>query len=189
MWDTTDDSGPRISATFRLPGERWDIAASDDATVWYVSDGTQFISVFRRKSGDEMPFDHRPVRVLHVTDGGRPIHLLNELEIVRGELWANIWMSNLIARINPRTGRVVGWLDCSKLQPHKYATPGHLLDVLNGIAYDRENDKVYVTGKLWPRIFEIKPDASRAWDLPVAATKPFFMDEGKVNQVMASTFS
>ena len=187
VWDTTGGSKPQISSSFRLPGERWGIAASDDANLWYVSDGTPFISVLRRNTSDETTFDPRPVRTIRVTDGGRLIHLLNELEVIRGELWANVWMSNLIARVNTRTGRVMGWLDCSHLEPRQYASPGHQMDVLNGIAYDRERDKVYVTGKLWPRIFEIKPDWSQTWGLPVIAANPFFMDEEKVKQIMEST--
>ena len=78
---------------------------------------------------------------------------MNELEWVRGELYANIWQTDRIARIDPKTGHVVGWIDLSGL-----LTPAESrgVDVLNGIAYDAEHDRLFVTGKNWPKLFEIK---------------------------------
>jgi len=79
---------------------------------------------------------------------------LNELEYVTGEVYANVWQTDRIARIAPQTGQVLGWIDLTGL-----LTPEDLnrsVDVLNGIAYDSKNDRLFVTGKLWPRLFEIR---------------------------------
>ncbi|MGB6629793.1 MAG: glutaminyl-peptide cyclotransferase, partial [Terriglobales bacterium] len=89
-----------------------------------------------------------------VRDGGTPIDQLNELEFVDGEIFANIWQTNRIARISPRNGAVVGWIDLTGLlSPIYRLQPGA---VLNGIAYDPDQKRLFVTGKLWPNIFEIK---------------------------------
>jgi glutamine cyclotransferase len=82
------------------------------------------------------------------------VNQLNELEFIKGEIYANVWHADRIAVIDPQTGRVKAWIDLTGLMPE-----GELRDeeaVLNGIAYDQTNDKFYVTGKLWPRLFEIK---------------------------------
>ena len=91
---------------------------------------------------------------VEVHDGDSPVNSLNELEYVRGEVYANVWQTDRIARIDPGTGRVVGWIYLSGL-----LTPqdkSQRVDVLNGIAYDEENDRLFVTGKLWPKLFEIE---------------------------------
>ena len=88
-----------------------------------------------------------------VRDAGVPIDQLNELEFVRGEVWANVWHTNRIARIAPQTGRVVGWIDLSGLMS-TYRLEAEA--VLNGIAYDAATQRLFVTGKLWPRLFEIQ---------------------------------
>jgi glutamine cyclotransferase len=91
--------------------------------------------------------------VIKVTDEGQPVENLNELEWVKGEIYANIWQTNRIARIDPKTGKVVGWIDLTGLlSPDERQG----VDVLNGIAYDSEHDRLFVTGKLWPKLFEIK---------------------------------
>lgn len=91
---------------------------------------------------------------INVFDQNGPIGLLNELEYIQGEIYANIWKTDNIVRINPLTGRVTGWITLKGLlSAEDYAQP---VDVLNGIAYDRENDRMFVTGKLWPKLFEIK---------------------------------
>jgi glutamine cyclotransferase len=90
---------------------------------------------------------------LNVTDQGRPVTMLNELEYINGEIWANVWQTDRIARISPFTGNVVGWIDLKGLlTPSEHASA----DVLNGIAYDSAANRVFVTGKLWPKLFEIK---------------------------------
>lgn len=95
--------------------------------------------------------------VLRVTDEGRPVENLNELEWVKGEIFANIWQTNRIARIDPKNGKVVGWIDLSGLlNPAEYAGGAEEPDVLNGIAYDAQRDRLFVTGKFWPKLYEIR---------------------------------
>jgi len=87
-----------------------------------------------------------------VTAAGAPLKNVNELELVKGEIFANVWTTDRIARIDPRTGRVTGWIDLAGLlSPREKAAA----DVLNGIAYDQAGDRLFVTGKLWPKLFEI----------------------------------
>lgn len=88
-----------------------------------------------------------------VTDGGRPVSQLNELEWVEGEIWANVWTTDRIARINPTTGVVNSWIDLSSLWPTYQRTP--TADVLNGIAYDAAGKRIFVTGKKWPKVYQI----------------------------------
>ena len=83
--------------------------------------------------------------------GGR---LFNELEFIKGEIWANIFRENLIVCISPATGKILGWIDLSQL--YSLIPEHNRIDVLNGIAYDHNRDRIFVTGKLWPNIFEIK---------------------------------
>jgi glutamine cyclotransferase len=89
-----------------------------------------------------------------VHDGPKPIDQLNELEFVEGQIFANIWQTNRIARISPQTGEVVGWIDLSGLLSPMYQLERGA--VLNGIAYDSGRKRLFVTGKLWPRLFEIR---------------------------------
>ena len=92
---------------------------------------------------------------LDVTLNGRPLPMINELEWVKGEVLANIWQTNYIARIDPKTGKVTGIVDLSPLMQQELAK-GARIDVLNGIAYDAVHDRLFVTGKLWPDLYEIK---------------------------------
>jgi len=131
---------------FSYPGEGWGLTR--DETRIIMSDGA---STLRFLDPDSLKETGR----VQVTDDGRPVDNLNELEWVKGEIYANIWQSDRIARIDPRTGRVTGWVDLSGLlSPADRA--GGRVDVLNGIAYDAAADRLFVTGKLWPRLFEIK---------------------------------
>jgi glutamine cyclotransferase len=94
-----------------------------------------------------------------VRDRGRPVQHVNELEFIHGEVWANIWQTNRLARINPKTGDVVAWVDLTGLLPRTdVLDPGA---VLNGIAYDAPTDRIFVTGKLWPKLFEIRVEPRR----------------------------
>ncbi len=89
-----------------------------------------------------------------VYDNDGSVNRLNELEYVQGEIYANVWQTNCIARIDPQTGQVVGWIELKGLlTPEDRSEP---VDVLNGIAYDAENVRLFVTGKLWPKLFEIE---------------------------------
>jgi len=130
---------------FKYTGEGWGLAT--DGTSLILSDGSNRLRFLD-------PSDFHVARTITVLDGQTPVNELNELEFVQGEIYANVWHDNRIATINPQSGHVTAWIDLNGLMPE-----GELQDpeaVLNGIAYDQANDKLYVTGKLWPRLFEIK---------------------------------
>ncbi len=93
-------------------------------------------------------------RRVEVRCGGTPLERLNELEMVRGELWANVFGTDFLVRISPQTGAVLGWVDLRNLRAALGPVRGP--DVLNGIAYDPAGDRLFVTGKLWPKLFEIR---------------------------------
>ena len=99
------------------------------------------------------------------TDRGKPIIDLNELEYIHGEIYANVWHTDRIARISPATGRVVGWIDLKGLMPRSRLSNDEA--VLNGIAYDAAHNRLFVTGKLWPSIFEITLIPEKAKLLPI----------------------
>lgn len=130
--------------TFTYQGEGWGLAS--DGTRLIMSDGTPWLRFLDPKTLKE-------TGRLEVKDGGRPVEDLNELEFVKGELLANVWNSDRIARIDPATGAVRGWIDLRGILDPKDAVG---VDVLNGIAYDAAGDRLFVTGKLWPRLFEIR---------------------------------
>lgn len=123
-------------------GEAWGVTTDGESLI--VSDGSSYLTWVGADS-----FDVR--RTVRVTDGGRPVDQLNELEWVRGEVWANVWHTHQIVRIDPETGAVVGRLDLSALVPPVADREA----VLNGIAFDEAGNRIFVTGKLWPRLFEI----------------------------------
>ena len=130
---------------FSYPTEGWGL--THDGTHLIMSDGTATLRFLD-------PADLGEVRQVAVRDGAGPVVHLNELEYVRGEVWANVWTTDYIVRIDPQDGAVVGWIDLSGLlSPEDLAGP---VDVLNGIAYDANRDRVFVTGKLWPWLFEIE---------------------------------
>ena len=131
---------------FGYPGEGWGLTHDDTEIV--MSDGTPDI---RFLNPDTLIETHR----IHVTAQGKPVDQLNELEWVDGEIYANIWQTDRIARIDPKTGEVVGWIDCRNLLPMKDFIPEHT-DVLNGIAYDPATKRLWLTGKFWPKVFEVK---------------------------------
>lgn len=135
----------RFLRTNPYPYEGWGL--TQDGKNLILSDGSSKLYFLD-------PATFHEVRRITVTDHGSPIDQLNELEYIHGEIYANIWHQNRIARIAPATGNVVGWIDLTGLLP-----PGSVTDneaVLNGIAYDSAHDRLFVTGKLWPKIFEIK---------------------------------
>ena len=129
--------------TFTYKGEGWGLA--DDGTRLVMSDGTPELRFLNPQTFAET---HR-VRVL---DGGVAVDDLNELEVVKGEIFANVWLTDRIAVIAPATGRVIAWLNLKGLMPGQANSDA----VLNGIAYDAARDRLFVTGKLWPRMFEIR---------------------------------
>ena len=138
-----------VSRTFTYTHEGWGLAFDGQQLI--LSDGTPTL---RFLSPSTLTTTHQ----ITVTDHGQPINQINELEYIRGEVWANIWQTNLIARIDPHTGNVVGWIDLTGLlaKSAATATPNQPVDVLNGIAYDATTDRLFVTGKFWPRLFEIR---------------------------------
>ena len=140
-----DKSSFRVLRSFNYPGEGWGL--TNDGKLIYMSDGTADIRVWD-------PATLKEVRRITVKDGSTPITQLNELEWVRGEIYANVWQTDRIARISPADGRVLGWIDLSGILPKSDAVEAGA--VLNGIAYDAAADRLFVTGKLWPKIFEIK---------------------------------
>jgi glutamine cyclotransferase len=99
------------------------------------------------------PQTFREIGRLLVRDDGVPVQRLNELEVVKGEIFANVWQTHRIARISPKTGQVTGWIDLTGLLDLHDAAG---VDVLNGIAYDAAGDRLFVTGKYWPKLFEIR---------------------------------
>jgi glutaminyl-peptide cyclotransferase len=134
----------RLIRSFDYPGEGWGL--TNDGQQIYMSDGTSEIRVWHPSTLQEL-------RRINVHDGSRPIDSLNELEYVRGEIYANVWQTDRIARIAPSDGHVTGWIELSgMLSPEEQSTT----DVLNGIAYDSIGDRLFVTGKLWPKLFEIR---------------------------------
>jgi len=140
-----DKSSFRVLKSFSYPGEGWGM--TNDGKQIYMSDGTSQIRVWD-------PVSFKEIRRISVTDGGKPVNALNELEFVRGEIWANVWQTDRIARISPVDGRVLGWIDLSGILPKAERATADA--VLNGIAYDSATDRIFVTGKLWPKLFEIK---------------------------------
>lgn len=134
----------KVRRSFSYSGEGWGLA--NDGTSLIISDGTATLRFLDPRSLKE-------IDRLTVRDRGQPIIDLNELEYIRGEIYANVWQTDRIARISPRTGEIVGWIDLrGLLSPREIAAS----DVLNGIAYDSEKDRLFITGKLWPKLFEIK---------------------------------
>ena len=135
----------RVLKTFHYDGEGWGL--THDSKNLILSDGTATLRFFD-------PATFNEVRRLTVKDHGAPVTQLNELEFIHGQIYANIWHSDRIARISPATGKVLGWIDLSGLLPANQRSSEEA--VLNGIAYDAVHDRLFVTGKLWPKIFEIK---------------------------------
>ena len=141
-----DSFAPR--GTLACAGQGWGLARIGDALV--MSDGSDVLRIL-----DPASFAVR--RTLAVTEGGRPLRLLNDLAVVNGELFANVFMTDTIARIDPATGAVSARIDLAAI----VARSGRrdIRDVLNGIAYDSDGDRLFVTGKNWPLLYEISVPA------------------------------
>jgi glutamine cyclotransferase len=136
-----------VLGRFSYPGEGWGITRSDRELI--MSDGSSALRFLD-------PETLRETRRLEVTAAGQPVARLNELEWVDGEVFANVWPTDRIARIDPKTGRVVAWIDLAGLLPQRERD---YTDVLNGIAYDSKAKRLFVTGKLWPKVYEIRIEA------------------------------
>ena len=135
----------RLQAEFGYEGEGWGLTHNGQHLI--MSDGTHQLRFLD-------PGSFKVVRVIGVHDNGQPVTQLNELEYVRGEIYANVWQTDRIARIDPQSGQVVGWIDLTGLLSPEDRT--ETAEVLNGIAYDAAGDRLFVTGKFWPRLFEIR---------------------------------
>jgi glutamine cyclotransferase len=135
----------QVVRQFTYTGEGWGMTRT--ARELITSDGTSTLR-FRN------PNTFKETRHMVVTDAGKPVEQLNELEYIKGEIYANVWHSDRIARISPTTGKVLGWIDLTGILPDNQRVNNEA--VLNGIAYDAQHDRIFVTGKQWPVIFEIK---------------------------------
>ena len=142
------------TAELKYNGEGWGLA--NDGTNLIMSDGSHIIRFVN-------PANFQNVRTITVTHDGKPQYRLNELEYVKGEIWANIWHSedpqvlgkpNTIARIDPSSGKIIGWIDLNGISPEDVQRNEE--NTLNGIAYDAQTDRIFVTGKQWKKLFEIK---------------------------------
>jgi glutaminyl-peptide cyclotransferase len=148
--------------SFKYQGEGWALAADDKGGL-IMSDGSPVLRFVD-------PANFTVKRRLTVTDGGRPVKMLNELEYVDGEILANIWLTDLIARIDPGDGHVIGWIDVSELHRQSGATAEN--DVPNGIAWDAKKRRLFVTGKDWPYVFQIKAPKDAASSADAAVSTP-----------------
>ncbi len=129
---------------FTYDGEGWGLTT--DGTQLIMSDGTPILRYVN-------PADFTVTRRVTVTENGTPVSNLNELEWVKGEVWANVWLSDKIARIDPQSGAVLGYINLTGLLPQAVRTGRE--DVMNGVAYDAAGDRIFVTGKRWARLYEI----------------------------------
>jgi glutamine cyclotransferase len=134
-----------VEREFNYSGEGWGL--TNDGKSLVMSNGTEKLIFLN-------PATLARQRSLRVLDMGEPVRLLNELEYIKGEIFANVWHDDFIAMISPKTGEVTGWLDMSALRGE--LPPASSAEALNGIAFDAEKDRIFVTGKLWPLLFEIE---------------------------------
>ena len=135
----------RLEKEFAYDGEGWGLAT--DGHWLILSDGTNRIRFLD-------PVTFKVVRTIEVLENGQPVNRLNELEWVNGEIFSNVWQTDEIVRIDPATGQVRGVIDFSGLLAPLDRGPE--TDVLNGIAFDAANDRLFVTGKRWPKIYEVR---------------------------------
>jgi glutaminyl-peptide cyclotransferase len=133
-------------ATFSYPTQGWGITHDDQNLI--MSDGSNTLYFLN-------PNNFKETKRIQVRDQNLPVGKLNELEFINGEIWANVWLSDRLARIDPNTGSVKGWIDLTGIIDAASTTNPDA--VLNGIAYDSASDRLLVTGKLWSKLFEIKP--------------------------------
>lgn len=134
----------KYKSTWSYPREGWGITTDGKRLI--ASDGSANLYF--------MDKNFAPEKKITVTLEGRPVRYLNELEYIDGKIWANVYTTDTIVIINPKDGKVEGVVDCTGLLPKKLRKPS--TDVLNGIAFDPETDKVYLTGKNWPKLYEVR---------------------------------
>lgn len=148
-WDTNvafvyDAQTLKFKSGWSYPREGWGITTDGKQLV--ASDGSDRLFF--------MDENFKLQRTVNVTMDGRPVRLLNELEWIDGKVWANVYTTDKIVIINPKTGIVEGEIDCTGLLPRSLRSPD--TDVLNGIAYEAASGKIYLTGKNWPRLYEVR---------------------------------
>ncbi|MDP4219711.1 MAG: glutaminyl-peptide cyclotransferase [Bacteroidota bacterium] len=131
--------------SWHYEGEGWGL--TNDGTYLIMSNGSNKISFLD-------PSSLAIVKTLEIFDEGFRVEDINELEYIKGEIYANIWRTDSVVRIDPVTGKVLGWINLAGLLMPQERTEN--VDVLNGIAYDEKGDRIFVTGKQWPKLFEIK---------------------------------
>jgi len=135
----------KLLKKFNYPDEGWGITHNGKHLI--MSDGTSTLHFLD-------PETFKEISQIEVSANNIPVTRINELEYIQGEIYANIWQTERIARIDPLTGQVTGWIDLKGiLSPEDHS---ETVDVLNGIAYDTKNDRLFVTGKFWPKLFEIE---------------------------------
>jgi glutamine cyclotransferase len=140
-----DVDGMSLEREFAFTGEGWGLTTDGRSLI--MSDGTNRIRFID-------PVTFKVTRTIGVFNHGAPLNSLNELEYVKGELFANIWQTQSVVRIDPATGRILGMVDFSGLPlPADF---DRITNVLNGIAYDAAGDRLFVTGKNWPKLFEVR---------------------------------
>ena len=135
----------QLRKEFTYEGEGWGLTTDGKSLI--LSDGTSQIRFID-------PVTFSVTRTISVTMDGKPVDRLNELEYIRGQIFANVWQTDDVIRIDPATGIVRGVIDFSGLLAPQDRAPD--TDVLNGIAYDAKNDRLFVSGKRWPRVFEVR---------------------------------
>jgi glutaminyl-peptide cyclotransferase len=138
-----------LLSTFEYEGEGWGLTHDGDKLL-IMSDGTHQLRVYD-------PGEFQLIKTLNVLDpryNDALVSNLNELEFINGEIWANVWKTERIVRIDPYTGYVIGWINLSGLRPA--STLSNNAHVANGIAYDKERNRIFITGKCWPVLYEIK---------------------------------
>jgi glutaminyl-peptide cyclotransferase len=140
----------RLLETFSYPTEGWGITC--DGNYLIMSDGTAVLRFLDART-------YKTVKQIEVRDRGNILPNINELEYIKGEIYANVWDTGYIVRISPRTGQALGWIDLRDL--YRYVGAGRNIDVLNGIAYDAKGDRLFVTGKYWRNLFEIRLEAHK----------------------------
>lgn len=148
----------RFRHQFSYEGEGWGITHNDQYLI--MSDGSAQL-YFRDPATFEL------IKTLTVRDEGKRLKDINELEYVKGEIYANVWLTDRIARISPQSGKVIGWIDLKGLNGLSSADKLNRDNVLNGIAYDAENDRLFVTGKRWATLYEIRVN-----DQPISNGSP-----------------
>jgi glutamine cyclotransferase len=145
-----DKDSFELLGTFRYPTEGWGM--THDGTALIMSDGSSTLRFLDPDTFEE-------IGQIQVFDDQGPVSMLNELEYVQGKVYANVWQTDLVAVIEPGTGQVSAWIDLQGLlEAEDYLQP---VDVLNGIAYDADGERLFVTGKWWPKLFEIELLRSR----------------------------